>query len=289
MESESPDFWQQRDRPDTNWSFDEFEDLSRPNPIGSFLEVHHLSEATVTSPQQESGFPRRNLAPRLRPDSLSQNLGLLTRGGITTELSPPVSLENSQCGRRSDGAAAGYFYVDGDGARLPRIRNNVVQHSSPHSSNTPHHLENVTSSTTESCGYAFHEATIKTLSHMATMASSARLPRDTYEAIRVCYQDVCVKSSLFSRFESPDCPPLAVLDYLVLLFLDHFPATLPFMHVPTFDVTEASWVLILAMAAVGSHYGEVEDGDLCYSMHEFLRRAIFFHVSPQIESIIEHC
>ena len=66
----------------------------------------------------------------------------------------------------------------------------------------------------------------------------------------------------------------------VSLYVEHFQPILPFIHPATLNLSSSHWLLVLAMAAIGSHYVGVEDVDvLVVAMHEFLRRAISMMVS----------
>jgi hypothetical protein len=62
--------------------------------------------------------------------------------------------------------------------------------------------------------------------------------------------------------------------------MENFQPILPFLHQPTLDLSTTHWLLILALASIGSHYMESEDNELfVVAMHEFTRRAIQAFVS----------
>lgn len=46
-------------------------------------------------------------------------------------------------------------------------------------------------------------------------------------------------------------PPLDYLDVYLQLYFEHFHKRMPFLHVPTFEVGEQAWCLVLAVATIG--------------------------------------
>lgn len=57
--------------------------------------------------------------------------------------------------------------------------------------------------------------------------------------------------------------------------MDYFQPVLPFIHPATFSAQTSHWLLVIAMAAIGSQYVELEDAEFyIIGLHEFLRRAL---------------
>lgn len=52
-------------------------------------------------------------------------------------------------------------------------------------------------------------------------------------------------------------PSLRHLDAYIQLYFEHFHARMPFLHVPTFQVSPGAWRLVLAVACIGSQYSTV--------------------------------
>ncbi|UZP38069.1 hypothetical protein NXS19_005885 [Fusarium pseudograminearum] len=101
------------------------------------------------------------------------------------------------------------------------------------------------------------------------------LTEATYASIYDSFENTCLESAIFrNEFTSSDFPPLAVLDYCIKLFFEHFNPIFPLVH-PTLTDLNADWILALAICAIGSQYSATEDIDACVRpLHEFLRRAL---------------
>ncbi|KAL7915557.1 C2H2 transcription factor-like protein [Trichoderma velutinum] len=175
----------------------------------------------------------------------------------------------------SNGKGVGYYYVDGDGARLPRIRK-VLHQSAHQSSDTYTQLTNTDGPETiynkygfPGCDYGPHDG--------ANISSSGnqQIPIEIYRDILHAFNQTCITSPYSSPFHSGDFPSLESLHLFVRLYNEHFQPILPFIHPATSNILSSHWLLVLAMAAIGSHYVNIEEVDvLVVAMHEFLRRAI---------------
>lgn len=51
-----------------------------------------------------------------------------------------------------------------------------------------------------------------------------------------------------------ECPPLPCFAVYVQLYFEHFHPRMPFLHLPTFDVSADNWACVLAVACIGSQY-----------------------------------
>jgi hypothetical protein len=172
----------------------------------------------------------------------------------------------------------GSYYVDGDGARLPRNgrRRNVKIPLTTESPFTQSSLGDGSASP----GFAFPD-----ISFTDDVESGLRnipfMSEGIYHAIHQCFNETCAFSSPFIPFSTPHFLPLNVLDRFVQLYVQYHQPLFPFLHLPTLDLTKSHWLLSLALASIGSHYVEVEWSDITtMAMHEFLRRAILIVVSP---------
>ncbi|TVY27781.1 Zinc finger protein [Lachnellula hyalina] len=187
--------------------------------------------------------------------SLHLNNHALTKSGDSQEVSSPGSLCTQD---------AGHYYVNGGGARLPRVR------KAPYSTGLI--LSN--DSRDLNTGFCFPDS--DEYLHLDINTSSLRpLPLHIYDEISEIFSLTCIASNHYSGFSSSSFPPLPLFNHFIQLYFDNFQSILPFTHPPTFDLSTSHWLLILALAAVGSHYLDVEDSRI-YSapIHEFLRRAI---------------
>jgi hypothetical protein len=103
-----------------------------------------------------------------------------------------------------------------------------------------------------------------------------RLPKQKYEVIAEFYQKHCESDvpDRKSPFPSPD-----VLDTFIQLYFEHFHPTMPVLHVPTFEPSRSSWVLLLALSAVGSQYSAISTRkDFSGALTGFLRQGLLNHV-----------
>jgi hypothetical protein len=108
---------------------------------------------------------------------------------------------------------------------------------------------------------------------------------DVYHRIKRCFEETCQdRSIVFTPFESQSFPELATLDVFVQLYLRHFQPTFPMHHSVTMKFSHTHWLLVLAMAAIGSLYSNTEDHVRYKSaMLEFLRRAVYVTVRSCVQ------
>ncbi|KAF5710716.1 zinc finger zas1 [Fusarium mundagurra] len=97
----------------------------------------------------------------------------------------------------------------------------------------------------------------------------------TYSKICDAFRQTCLESSMFHpHYTSADFPSLKLLEYFVKLFFEHFDPIVPLVHPHTTDLN-GSWVLALAICAIGSQYSATSDIHACVvPFHEFLRRTL---------------
>jgi len=161
---------------------------------------------------------------------------------------------------------AGHYYIDGDGARLPRVRKvlyRIAEPASPLRDETRHFSS------------PFSFPNLEESLHINNSYDTNLLSLAIYEEILKVFKFSCVTSMHYSRFSAPTFPSLSTFSLFMHLFNQNFRSILPFIHPATFNPTRSHWLLILALAAAGSHFVGNEESRL-YSlpMHEFLRRAI---------------
>lgn len=177
----------------------------------------------------------------------------------------PAPLGNQGVDRSQSTPYAGHFYIDGDGARLPRVRKAPYRTES--FAPTPHH-ENAM----HGDGFIFPEVD-EPLEN--STPNVKELPHTTYNEILRVFKRTCIISTHYPPFARGSFPPIGVFSQLVFLYMENFQPILPFLHHPTLDLSTTHWLLVLALASIGSHYMESEDNDVfIVAMHEFTRRAI---------------
>lgn len=177
----------------------------------------------------------------------------------------PPPLGNQGVNKSQSTPYAGHFYIDGDGARLPRVRKSPYRTESftptPNRENAMHGDE-----------FIFPEVD-EPLEN--STPNIKELPHTTYNEILRVFKRTCIISTHYPPFARGSFPPIGIFSQLVFLYLDNFQPILPFLHHPTLDLSTTHWLLVLALASIGSHYMESEDNDVfTVAMHEFTRRAI---------------
>lgn len=155
----------------------------------------------------------------------------------------------------------GQFYADGGTARLPRMRKRRAMSS-----------------------YAFHEHSKKKFSMQSSTDLTYSQPNvewldaHGYAELQSHYSNLCISvPTVFAPFEAVELPHKALFDHLCELYIENCSPVLPFLHIPTLKLRKQHPLLILAMAAVGSHYLKAEHTTrFVLSMHEFVQRVLFF-------------
>ncbi len=260
---EAPEAWQHSNLSAINWLFDDF--LQDSQHVSDPETSLNLTNQVFTGTQaSNSGFTRQDQLPSIL---MSEERILPVEAG--TETSSPAS---------QSAVASGHYYVDGDGARLPRIRYRLrVGRSRSERLSTPGSHTQMRERHSNTFG--FPEIGEE---HNVDMEAFQfhQIEQDTFDDIVNCFNRTCITSSYFTSFRSNSFPSIRILGHFLNLYLEFFQPILPFLHRPTFYTSKTHWMLVLAMAAVGSHYAEIEDVDVyTIAMHEFLRRAIKIMVS----------
>jgi hypothetical protein len=207
----------------------------------------------------------------IRNGNFSQPSGSLSDFNSEHEVASPGTTDTS---------SAGYYYVDGDGARLPRVRKEL--HRTAHHSSDPYTpLSGTNDSDQTHLTFGFPAAASEFYEDLKLSSFKfQKIHVEVYSEISRIYVLTCVTSTFFSPFRAGDFPSLETISYFVDLYFENFQPILPFIHQPTFNLSRSHWLIILAIAAMGSHFAGFEDNEVfVVAMHEFLRRAISTVVS----------
>ncbi|KAL2067831.1 hypothetical protein VTL71DRAFT_15929 [Oculimacula yallundae] len=268
----TPDSWNQNILFNMNWSFDD-----RIASYESDLfqrDGYNRSLPSIDSPMERPGqnsdcsFTRAEAAGDFSSNSAHDP----SRRGTSQVDSPNVSVEGSEATGSTDRLAAGRYYVEGDGARLPRIRSILRGEKSY---DAEHSTLSLNIPSQPAIIHGFNRDTINSLvDSMPHQAFVSKLPQTTYTKLHDVFLETCISSTHFRKFGDVLFPPNVVFDGFIRLYFEHFQPTLPFIHFATFDTTNTNWLLLLAISAVGSHFIDVDDHNVSPSMVEFLRRAI---------------
>jgi len=104
------------------------------------------------------------------------------------------------------------------------------------------------------------------------------IPQQASEALDVFYRSQC-------HGNQPGIPP-RILHAFVELYLEYFDPQFPFLHPSSVEDPDLRWILLLATAAVGSHYSEIKEADAYNAiLCDLLARAVEVTVSQRMYSI----
>ncbi|KAM0154533.1 hypothetical protein ACHAPG_006484 [Botrytis cinerea] len=230
---------------DTVRMIDDGADLNGSSPINvpgeSMRRPTYSTNTTIFTPSPQT-------QAQLHMDN-SPNPTISSEGASTS----PHSLTTQSTGR---------YYVDGHGSRLPRIR------KAP--SETANSCPSISHASVDGLNGRFAFPVDDTNDHSSDYR---QLPHEIYSIIQDAFEKTCIENSpYFTPFQYTRFPSVHKLSRFIAHYVDSFHQTLPFTHLPSFNISTSHWLFLLAMAAVGSHYHG--NGNYAKPMHEFLRRAI---------------
>jgi hypothetical protein len=114
-----------------------------------------------------------------------------------------------------------------------------------------------------------------------------RVPADITEKVLQFANDIQANSN-YPKFMQLRIPPPCVLNSWVQLYFEHFHPVFPILHKSTFVPSRTNPFLVFAVAALGSHFSNINGSFPCLiGMHELIRRYTAYTVRP-IGKIIDH-
>jgi hypothetical protein len=175
-----------------------------------------------------------------------------------------------------------YYYVDGDGARLPR-NGRRRKAKIPLTENSPFARSSQTERNSLST-FSFPDIVyFESMAPNDMEVGEHCLNETSYHAILECFHQTCIMPSIFSPFASSQFPSLEAINHFIRIYLQYFQPLFALLHLPTLAMGASHWLLPLALASIGSHYVEVEGSEFAtIAMHEFLRRAIVMTVRTHL-------
>lgn len=105
--------------------------------------------------------------------------------------------------------------------------------------------------------------------------SAMAISEVTYHKILQHFDNVCLQMhSPMPCFGTQNFPPISLLNLFVKLYFKCFDPIFPFIHLPSLNINK-SWLLTVAIAAIGSHYCQSQELTAYSSpLHEFCRRLL---------------
>lgn len=184
---------------------------------------------------------------------------------------------SSQAGSLEGTVSSGEYYIDGDGARLPKYKRRCKTWSKS-SQDRISQLVHIQSDR-QNFSFGFPNLDhVPMENRFDELQPRKEIDRSTYDKILDSFHQTCGRGdiTLFPKFDSEFFPSISILTEFVCLYFDSFQPVYPIFHAPTFDPNKCHWVLTLSLAAIGCHFAEYAESEKCgRAMHEFLRRAIF--------------
>ncbi|KAK2785040.1 hypothetical protein FQN52_008762 [Onygenales sp. PD_12] len=265
-------------------------DFSMDNPDTGDLPMQFSPQLVPGMPieVQTNLYPLGNITSSMEPDPTFPQYGESQAAYGTPSQSGSHETyhlshqEHMSPSAGSDPPKSGY-YVDGDGARLPRNGKRLkakvpLSESSPFAGFSRHsdqHSRVIFEFPPLSYSESGDEETCQ--------AQVQYLDEQLYQSLLILFHQTCVAPSLFPCFGSTYFPSLHAFNRLVQKYFQHFHPIFPLLHLPSFGESNPHPLLALSLAAIGSHYVEIEGFEFgMIAMHEFLRRAIHLTVDETL-------
>ncbi len=125
----------------------------------------------------------------------------------------------------------------------------------------------------EGSRYAFPESA-DSWSTLFSEATPDHCSAGTYQSLFSYFQQLCLQTTIPAPFQSAAFPPASVINTCIALYFGSFHRNFPIIHMASFG-PESHWLVVLAVAAIGSTYAKGPYGsDIREAFQEFLRRAV---------------
>ena len=168
----------------------------------------------------------------------------------------------------------GEYYVDGEPARLPRVKRRKLS-LSPHTDR----------------GHASDGSTFSlhvTLSPDIELQHRIHISDGIYEQFSNMWQHACVENRLpWPPFDTTTFPSKDIFEHLLGLYFAYFHQTLPFMHAPSFNVDDVHPLLLLAIAGIGAHFFDECHSAFAISLSEIVRRILVLSKEDLSQPVLE--
>ncbi|KAK4503921.1 hypothetical protein PRZ48_004836 [Zasmidium cellare] len=268
------DFWDQNILSATNWL----------DALDSTAFVGYPLSHMESNEQFFSPFGASNNGVHAMPGPVAATPTSQNRSQVQTE--SPQSIFSPRSAAVTEGntshtsfdggpAEVGQYYVDGEPARLPRVKRRKISQSQP------------TPQADTTIGFSLQMRPVSTTPEQSPFKISA----GTYNAILESYQRLCISPPPgWAAYGPVELPSVDILTLLLGLYHRHFSQTLPVLHPLSFGEDGPQQGLALAMAALGTHYLEdAGSARLSKSMHEFVRRLLLYQQETVSDGSLSPC
>lgn len=250
--------------------------------------TYMISTLNWISPSMDfdmTGFDYNSIAPNEQYwTSLTDVNGLSDQTLSPNQMMRPLddqSLSNSgTLPDSNDAETPGTSYVDNKGARQPRngrYANRIFGEGSSSDISRTH--PELLAMAPEPDGFSFMLTPSLGLLEREYSDSCVRpVSPEEYYMMRQAYRDYCSTPSGVVNdgpFFSTELPPMPAFTKLITLYRRRFdPKVLPIIHAQIGSDIPSSWIVKLAMSAIGSQYLDTGNMELAVALHEFLRRVL---------------
>ncbi|KAK2765550.1 hypothetical protein FQN54_008404 [Arachnomyces sp. PD_36] len=269
-----------------NWlPMDLFDGSSEDMDLAPGAPPQSLPDAWSADSQQRSlWLPPASNSERISPSRISGDILQDSRNLISAQMRENMSQyardfseSSSQAGSIESTVCSGEFYIDGDGARMPKYKRRCKTWSKSSQDRISQLALLQNDPQSPSMGFPNIEH-VQIEGEPDECQPRTEISRSTYDKILEKFHQICCRSdiSLFPRFDSEFFPSLNTITQFVRLYFDSFQPVYPILHIPTFDPNGCHWLLTLSLAALGCQFADFVESKKCATaMHEFVRRAIF--------------
>ena len=187
---------------------------------------------------------------------------------LVSAVSPAMTVNTATTNSQDKQTEDGEYYVDGQPARLPRVRRRRASRATPvvHSTQTAWSLREPALASQESLSQPF-------------VISS-----DSHDKLRQLYLQLCLTpGSLFKSFHDCDFPSKVFFESLIAGTFNSVNSILPFFHHSQGTGDQFHWFEVIALASLACHFADLSPKHyFTISMHEFVRRLMhWFDEQPQ--------
>ncbi|OAL47384.1 hypothetical protein IQ07DRAFT_646337 [Pyrenochaeta sp. DS3sAY3a] len=160
------------------------------------------------------------------------------------------------------------LYLNGNGARLPKVRRAKATRKQSSILHLPANQYG-------SFAFPVSRSTTPDLEDKS-LQIRAFLMEGTWQDMLEKFQRYCLTpSALFPPFTSSEFPSRREFEVMISTHFDSFHQVLPIIHMPTLSLGCSNWILALGIATSGAHFVERNSkSELVAAMHEFLQRAL---------------
>ena len=242
------DFWDPSILASTNW-------------LGSI----DLDAFDPTLPEFDSAF---TLPEPSRPHSVADG----SPRPVATAASPAVTVNTGTTSTSQDRQTEdGEYYVDGQPARLPRVKRRRASKAAP--------IVQGTQTT-----WSLQEPVLA----QGSPSQAFLISNDSHETLRQLYRQLCLTpGSLYKSFDNHEFPSKAFFETLVAATITSVTSVLPFFHDSQSTGDQLHWLEVIALASLACHFAEISPKhQFTISMHEFVRRLIHW-IDEQYQPIQE--